>query len=119
RILARRGHDHGARIGQSATFAARAGSGVCSMGLGDSGDRSAASPSSLRARLTTAMRRPRRRPPATAAPSRPMTGRPMLPGSPLVSVVVPVYEGEGHLAECLESLLGQSYRRIQVVVVDD
>jgi glycosyltransferase involved in cell wall biosynthesis len=37
----------------------------------------------------------------------------------LVSVVVPVYEGEDYLAECLDSLLRQSYRRIQVVVVDD
>ena len=33
--------------------------------------------------------------------------------------MVPVYEAEDYLAECLESLLSQTYSRIQVVVVDD
>jgi len=38
---------------------------------------------------------------------------------PLVSVVVPAYNAGGTLAECLESIIGQTYERIEVVVVDD
>lgn len=42
------------------------------------------------------------------------------PASPgLLSVVVPVYAVERYLAECLDSLLAQSYRDLEVVVVDD
>ena len=39
--------------------------------------------------------------------------------NPLVSVVVPVYQVEDYLAECLDSLLQQAYRRLEIVVVDD
>jgi CDP-glycerol glycerophosphotransferase len=39
--------------------------------------------------------------------------------NPLVSVVVPVYQVEDYLAECLDSLLQQTYRRLEIVVVDD
>ena len=42
-----------------------------------------------------------------------------LPEEPLLSVVVPVYQVEAYLAECLESLLRMRYRRLEVVVVDD
>lgn len=38
---------------------------------------------------------------------------------PLVSVVVPVYNCERHLAEAIESVLAQTYRTIEVKVVDD
>ncbi|WP_157805147.1 glycosyltransferase family 2 protein [Mumia flava] len=38
---------------------------------------------------------------------------------PVLGVVVPVYNVEDYLAECLESVLGQSYRHLDVVVVDD
>ena len=38
---------------------------------------------------------------------------------PLVSVVVPVYNGEKYLSECLDSLINQLYRNIEVVVVND
>jgi len=37
----------------------------------------------------------------------------------LVSVVIPVYNGAGYLAEAVESVLSQSYRPIEVIVVDD
>jgi glycosyltransferase involved in cell wall biosynthesis len=37
----------------------------------------------------------------------------------LVSVVVPVYNGERFLAEAIESSLAQDYRPIEVIVVDD
>jgi glycosyltransferase involved in cell wall biosynthesis len=38
---------------------------------------------------------------------------------PLVSVVVPVWNGETHLRESLDSILGQTYPRLEVIVVDD
>ncbi|MFC8598556.1 CDP-glycerol glycerophosphotransferase family protein [Isoptericola sp. NPDC057191] len=37
----------------------------------------------------------------------------------LVSVVVPVYNVERYVGECLESILAQTHRRLEVVVVDD
>ena len=39
--------------------------------------------------------------------------------SPLVSIVVPVYNGARFLAECLDSLLAQDYPAVEVIVVDD
>ncbi|MBA8795006.1 CDP-glycerol glycerophosphotransferase [Friedmanniella endophytica] len=38
---------------------------------------------------------------------------------PLVSIVVPVYNVEAFLPECLDSLVGQTYRRLQIICVDD
>ena len=37
---------------------------------------------------------------------------------PLVSVVIPVFNGERHLEACLGSVLGQTYENIEVVVAD-
>jgi glycosyltransferase involved in cell wall biosynthesis len=39
--------------------------------------------------------------------------------APLVSVIVPVYNGERHLREALDSILVQAYRPLEVLVVDD
>lgn len=39
--------------------------------------------------------------------------------TPLVSVIVPVYKTEPYLAACLDSVLGQTVRDVEVVVVDD
>jgi glycosyltransferase involved in cell wall biosynthesis len=45
---------------------------------------------------------------------------PKLPDSlPLVSIIVPVYNGERFLRESLDSILAQSYPRIEVLVMDD
>ena len=38
---------------------------------------------------------------------------------PLVSVVIPAYNAEGFLAATIESVLAQTYRPLEVVVVDD
>ena len=38
---------------------------------------------------------------------------------PLVSIILPVRDGEPFIGETLESALGQTYRNIEVVVVDD
>ena len=38
---------------------------------------------------------------------------------PLVSVVIPVYNGEKYLAEALDSVFAQTHRPLEVIVVDD
>lgn len=38
---------------------------------------------------------------------------------PTLSIVIPVYNTAKHLAECLDSVLGQHYRNIDVVIIDD
>lgn len=39
--------------------------------------------------------------------------------SPLISCIVPVYNGERYLREALESIFQQTYRPLEVLVVDD
>jgi glycosyltransferase involved in cell wall biosynthesis len=38
---------------------------------------------------------------------------------PLVSVIVPTYNGEAYIGDCLSSILDQDHPRIEVLVVDD
>lgn len=38
---------------------------------------------------------------------------------PLLSIVVPVFNGEAYLDECLSSARRQDYRRVEIVVIDD
>lgn len=43
----------------------------------------------------------------------------LLQAQPLVSVIVPVYNGEAYLQSCLEGLLGQSYSNLEIILIDD
>ena len=38
---------------------------------------------------------------------------------PLISVIVPVYNVERYLDQCLESIVSQSYPHLEILVVDD
>ena len=38
---------------------------------------------------------------------------------PLVSILVPVYNVEAYLPQCLDSLVGQTYPHLQIVLIDD
>ena len=42
-----------------------------------------------------------------------------LPEEPLLSVVVPVYQVEAYLEECLDSLTSMRYRNVEIIVIDD
>ena len=42
-----------------------------------------------------------------------------MPSAPLVSAVMPVYNRERYLSEAIESWLGQEYRPLELVIVDD
>jgi len=39
--------------------------------------------------------------------------------SPLISVIIPIYNKELYLKECLDSVLSQSYKNIEVICIDD
>lgn len=37
----------------------------------------------------------------------------------LISIILPVYNGAEHLTECIESLLSQTYKNFELIIVDD
>lgn len=37
----------------------------------------------------------------------------------LVSIIVSVYNGERYIEECIESVLNQDYKNIELILVDD
>ena len=37
----------------------------------------------------------------------------------LISVIVPIYNGEKYLEECLESIINQTYKNLQIILIDD
>jgi glycosyltransferase involved in cell wall biosynthesis len=45
--------------------------------------------------------------------------RPAAPELPLISVVIPVYKTEAYLARCVESVRGQTYQNLEILLVDD
>lgn len=38
---------------------------------------------------------------------------------PLISVIIPVYKVEDYLRECVQSVLDQTYRNIEIILIDD
>ena len=39
--------------------------------------------------------------------------------APLISVVVPIFNVQDYLRECIDSILGQTYKNIEIILVDD
>lgn len=39
--------------------------------------------------------------------------------SPMVSIIIPIYNVEKYLRECVDSVIGQTYRNLQIILVDD
>lgn len=40
-------------------------------------------------------------------------------GKPLISVIVPVYNGESYLADCIESIEKQTYQNLEIIIIND
>ena len=38
---------------------------------------------------------------------------------PLISVIIPVYGVEKYIAQCLESIINQTYKNLEIIVVND
>lgn len=38
---------------------------------------------------------------------------------PVISVIVPIYRVEPYLRQCLDSVVGQTYRKLEIILVDD
>ncbi len=38
---------------------------------------------------------------------------------PLISVIIPIYNAERHVSECIESVLNQTYKNIEILLIND
>lgn len=48
-----------------------------------------------------------------------MKGKMLMASDNLISVIVPVYNVEQYLEKCIESILNQTYKNLQIILVDD
>lgn len=48
-----------------------------------------------------------------------MSGKEERNNLPLISVIIPVYNVEKYISECIESILGQTYKELEIILVDD
>ncbi|MGN0154071.1 MAG: glycosyltransferase family 2 protein [Lachnospiraceae bacterium] len=39
--------------------------------------------------------------------------------NPLISIIVAIYNGERYISECIESIMNQDYKNLQIILVDD
>ncbi len=39
--------------------------------------------------------------------------------TPLISVIIPVYNGENYIRACIENMLNQTYKNLEIIVVND
>ena len=39
--------------------------------------------------------------------------------TPLISIIVPVYNAEKYLRRCLDSLVNQTFKDIEIIIVND
>lgn len=39
--------------------------------------------------------------------------------TPLISVIIPVYNVEKYLRRCLDSVIAQTYQKLEIICVDD
>ena len=42
-----------------------------------------------------------------------------MPETPKISVVIPVYNGERYIIECIQSVYQQTYSNFEIIVIDD
>ena len=42
-----------------------------------------------------------------------------IPDEPLVSVIIPVYNVSRYLPKCLDSVISQTWRNLEIIVIDD
>ena len=39
--------------------------------------------------------------------------------TPLISVIVPIYNVEKHLRKCIESIINQTYSNLEIILIND
>ncbi|MCI6355730.1 MAG: glycosyltransferase, partial [Gemmiger formicilis] len=42
-----------------------------------------------------------------------------MPEQPLVSIIVPIYNAQDHIARCVESIRRQTYKNIEILLLND